>query len=251
MAPRLIDHETYDALVKAYSAAPGFVAGAAAAAGCSWTMAKRAWNVGWPAFEWAVPIRDVIEAEKARLRIQRAADVEVMDGRTPIAVAKVGRAEKPRRMLPQAARPLTDEERVLAADDVADVRRMERQLVTYQRRHALRAVVRREGAEAAIDALVARVAEVMESGALDLAEALDCLRVFALLDKVTDEQIAHVFDRERQLLGDPKAGRLGREWVGRPMEEILARLEQGVRDRMAVKDGAPRVVDGGEGTGET
>jgi hypothetical protein len=72
VAPRIIDRDTYDALLLAFREDPDNVNAAAKAAGCSWGMAKRALLQGWQErFEWARPIRDHLADEQKAARADR------------------------------------------------------------------------------------------------------------------------------------------------------------------------------------
>lgn len=74
MGRRVITREFYDGLVEAYAAHPGNAAAASRAAGCDARTAKRAWAIGWPAYDFARPIKEVVrerqEAARA-LTVQR------------------------------------------------------------------------------------------------------------------------------------------------------------------------------------
>lgn len=81
VARRIIDADTYAALLEAFREDPNNVSAAAKAAGCSWDMAKRAWDTGWQSrFDWAIPIRDHLFDERKEARAERllvvAGDVE-------------------------------------------------------------------------------------------------------------------------------------------------------------------------------
>lgn len=72
MARRIIDRETYNALLEAFREDPGNVSAAAKAAGCSWDMAKRALDHGWLSrFEWARPIKEHIFDDRKEARAER------------------------------------------------------------------------------------------------------------------------------------------------------------------------------------
>lgn len=68
----------YEALLQAYRENPGNVTAAAKAVGTSRETAKRAWDLGWEKFDWAPPIRDVVEEEMviARSRIEQQKETE-------------------------------------------------------------------------------------------------------------------------------------------------------------------------------
>lgn len=68
MARRVITREFYDSLVEAYAAHPDNSAAAARAVGCDPRTAKRGWMLGWPSYEWARPIKDVIAEQQEAAR---------------------------------------------------------------------------------------------------------------------------------------------------------------------------------------
>ena len=71
MSRRPITEELYDSLLRAFREAPGNASYAARLSGCDRRMAKRGWEQGWPAFDWAKPIRVMLEREKEAARSQR------------------------------------------------------------------------------------------------------------------------------------------------------------------------------------
>lgn len=77
MARRPITHETYAKLVAGFSDAPGNAAHAARVAGCDPRMARRGWELGWPIYSWAGPIRLVVERKQIEAQEKaRAEEVE-------------------------------------------------------------------------------------------------------------------------------------------------------------------------------
>jgi hypothetical protein len=85
MARRALTRELYDSLVIAFREAPGNASFAARRALCERRMAKRGWEIGWPQYPWAKPIKRVLENEKidamaqarmATVRAQEAAEAE-------------------------------------------------------------------------------------------------------------------------------------------------------------------------------
>lgn len=82
---RAVTREFYDSLVIAYREAPGNASFASRRALCDRRMAKRGWELGWPAYPWARPIKVVLEEEKqaaqaalrrAQISAQEAAEAE-------------------------------------------------------------------------------------------------------------------------------------------------------------------------------
>src|SRR6185436_2609461 len=58
--------ETYEKLIASYRAEPGAISKAAAASGCAWELAKRAWSgPRWAQYPWAIPAQELFEEERA------------------------------------------------------------------------------------------------------------------------------------------------------------------------------------------
>lgn len=75
MAGRILHSRAlYDSLTEGYRLHPGIHTRAAARAGCHWRAAKRAYELGWPKYTWAPPIRLTIAQEGDIARV-RAAEV--------------------------------------------------------------------------------------------------------------------------------------------------------------------------------
>lgn len=74
MARRVITGEFYNLLLEGFRASPANAAHAARVAGCDRRTALRAWHHGWPAFEWARPIKVVLadEGQRARRELDEA-----------------------------------------------------------------------------------------------------------------------------------------------------------------------------------
>ena len=71
MARRVIDKLLYEKLVEAYRGKPENHSHAGKMADCDRRMAKRAYDMGWEAQPWAVPIREVLVDDTARARARR------------------------------------------------------------------------------------------------------------------------------------------------------------------------------------
>lgn len=75
MAGAAKTRERYGKLLAGYRESPGNHAATASFVGCDWRTAKRAWELGWPKYPWARPIRDVLREEEESAR-KRAAALE-------------------------------------------------------------------------------------------------------------------------------------------------------------------------------
>lgn len=71
MGRRAITRELYDRIVEGYRQAPGNATYAARYSGVDRRTAGKAWAKGWPAFTWAIPIREVIRQEMESARAER------------------------------------------------------------------------------------------------------------------------------------------------------------------------------------
>jgi len=76
MARRKYTKELYDRLVQGFREAPNNFSHASRIAGCDRRAAQRAYELGWPARSWAIPIKDYLAAEKERIRAERQKQLE-------------------------------------------------------------------------------------------------------------------------------------------------------------------------------
>jgi hypothetical protein len=71
MAKRALTQETYDRLLAGYRETPGNASQAARKAGVDRRTAARVWEKGWPQYDWALPIRNVLMQERENARLDR------------------------------------------------------------------------------------------------------------------------------------------------------------------------------------
>lgn len=68
--------KTYELVLEGFRDSPGNIAHAARHAGVDWQTAKRLWDVGWPKFTWARPMREVVEEERQKALAEVAARLQ-------------------------------------------------------------------------------------------------------------------------------------------------------------------------------
>ncbi len=75
---RRISVEFYEAMLQAFRETPGNLTAAAKAVGCDRSTSTRGWKLGWPKYDWARPICEVLAEEQGMARSKMAEAIETM-----------------------------------------------------------------------------------------------------------------------------------------------------------------------------
>lgn len=191
-----INQEAYELLLESFRNAHGNVAAAARAAGVHRRTAKRGWDKGWD-FDWAPPIKDVIEQEQIMAR----ARVEEEEERPPEPTEAPASSTRDQYLAAQ-------EDRAKAKAHAIRARAEEGRMIEGARK----SVMQVEGANLklgkGIQLLAARVAKGLEEMAdlkgkkFNLAEGIAVLKSYSTMVRDAAQSAKVAVDMERLHLGE-------------------------------------------------
>lgn len=191
-----ITPEIYELLLESYRVAHENVAAAARAADCTRRTAKRAWETGWD-YDWAPPIKDVIEQEQIMAR----ARVEEEEERPPEPTEAPASSTRDQYLAAQ-------EDRARAKEHAIRARAEEGRMIEGARK----SVMQVEGANLklgkGIQLLAARVAKALEEMAelkgkrFNLADGIAILKSYSTMVRDAAQSAKVAVDMERLHLGE-------------------------------------------------
>lgn len=205
----------YDDLLLYFRTTPGDVAGAARAAGCHISTARRAWTQGWPRYDWSRPIKAVIEEDDAAVRadrVRRAALTEdertrvladaADEGKRIIARAEQSAAARLTAVESEAKRKY-DEFVQRAKLDVAETRADEALLARSVRKTAISVAGLVGVLYQDIKAVADKVRKALADEKMDAKTALHIARQLAALGGDMAALTRQAYEIERVRVGDP------------------------------------------------
>jgi hypothetical protein len=230
---RGIGRELWEDIVAKFVSGETSHRGIGRSVGVSAATVKRAWETGWPAYGLP-PVSEAVATRKATGRALAAAIPALADDGP--------RLEDVRRAaLPSALYQVAEESRTLESLRAMGVKM------------AHTASILADGGDEVAHAIMAKLAEQIESGEVSPADAVRTLKTIADTGKVVADLIGELMKLHRLVLGQP--GEIIGHKVVASVEEAVAILDRGTRQAARARElglvalPGGRVDAGGDGDG--